>query len=286
MNILKTLLTASLVTVLSFSIVPVSAGSPLDSKTFVEPLDGATVAEIQLEIGLAEVHLAAGDPAELIRVESRYDARNIEPVMKVEREGDRVYVLVESKEVKKLRGRGDSDDSYRITISPACVVMLKGELGLGDNSFDFTGLQISRLELEVGLAKTSVELQEANPVRAEEIDIESGLGRFKGTNLGYLRFDRFEFSGGLGSAEIDLSGFEGKGEMVIDVGLGNLELFLPENVGVRLHHEKNFLSNVNFDRFEKIEEGLYQSEGFDTKEHRVDIELNVGLGNASIKWKK
>ncbi|MDP8207549.1 MAG: LiaF-related protein [Candidatus Electryonea clarkiae] len=255
------------------------------SKKLIEELGSVKSAEIQIELGLAEVDIKPGVSNQLISLDAYYDLDYVDPVLEVERDGDHAYILIKTNDLKKFKNRNNSEDKYSIKLSPSPELNLMLEIGLGDNELDLSNLKIKRLSVEAGLSGTSLVVENPNQVRADRITIESGLGEFSSDHLGFLRFDRFDFSGGLGSAEVDLRGFEGEADVNLEVGLGSIELILPRNVGVRLDYEESFLSSVDFEDFEKVGKGRYESEGYDQKQHHLYIDLSVGLGSADIRWK-
>ncbi|MCB2198090.1 cell wall-active antibiotics response protein [bacterium] len=251
------------------------------------PLDGVKSAEVTVELGLAEFTLKAGDPKTLAQFDAIYDARYTQPDFKYERDGDRAFVLIETKDVKKWKRKEEDrqEAEYRVYLSPEPELDIKCEVGLGDNELDLTGLKVNRVDLESGLAETDIIVAKPNSIRTRVIKIESGLGELNTDHLGNLRFDRLSLEGGLGSSDLDLRGFEGEGEVVISVGMGDCTLILPESVGVRLIHEESFMSSVDTRGFTKVGGDRYESQGYDSKESHLLIELEVGMGTVDIEWR-
>ncbi len=256
-----------------------------EKKTFKEPLGSVKTAEVQIELGLAEVIVRPCSDDNLAILNAEYDPEHVEPFFEVERKGDKAYVQIGMDDRKEWKKRKDSDDLFDVQLSTVPEMLIKCEVGLGDNAFDLTGMKIKKLDMEAGLSETEIVLREANPVRVGKIKIESGLGEFNTDHLGYLRFDTMEFEGGLGSAKLDLRGYEGEGELYAAVGLGSIEIILPKNVGVRLMYEQNFLSDVDADGFVKVGKGRYESKDYESKKDKLHLELEIGLGDADIYWK-
>ena len=251
------------------------------------PLDGVKSAEVTVELGLAEFTLKSGDPKTLAQFDAIYDARFTQPSFSVERNGDRAYVLIETRDVKKWKHKDEDrqEAEYRVYLSPDPEIDLKCEVGLGDNELDLTGLKINRLNLESGLAETDIIVANPNAIRTKEVSIESGLGELNTDHLGNLKFDRLSLEGGLGSCDLDLRGFEGDAEVVISVGMGDCNLILPESVGVRLVYEESFMSSVDTRGFMKIDDDRYESKDYDSKDSHLLIELEVGMGSVDIEWR-
>ncbi len=257
------------------------------TKTFSEPLGDVKAAEVQIELGLAEIDVAPGPKDELASISAQFNPEYTEPVLDVERDGDNAYIMIEAKEIKKRRGLAskDVDDEYSITLNPDIPIQLRAEFGVCETDVDLSGMTIERLVLESGVSETDVVLSAPNQTRARLVRIETGVSEFNSEGFGYLHFDRLEFDGGVGASVLDFQGYQGDGIVEISVGLGDLNIIIPDNVGVRLYYEKSFLASVDLKRFDRVGNDSYESEDYDKKEHHLEIDLEVGLGAVDFKWK-
>ncbi len=252
-----------------------------------EPLDSIEVAEVQIEIGLAEFQLSAGNADALVSVDARYLEEYYEPELRVDRSGNEAFVYIASDEKRNVRTRDldDADQRYDVLLNPDVEFSLRCEIGLGDNTFDLTDLKIRRFVLEAGLSETNITVDEPNAIEATTVKIESGLGELNTSYLGNLRFEELEYDGGLGEATIDLRGFEGEAEVSCSVGLGSLTLIIPEDVGVRLSYEPSFFSSVDLNGFERVRRGRYENDAWETSDSHIYMDLDVGMGSVDIRWR-
>ncbi|MBZ0265150.1 hypothetical protein K8I28_10810 [bacterium] len=251
---------------------------------FEEPLGNTEKAEIQFELSMAETELRAGNKDYLIQIVGIYDSHFFKPILDVERSGKTAFVLFEIDEVKKWGDHDDMENQYEILFNPDIELKLKGELGLAENSLDLTNLKIARLDLESGLAETSIKLSKSNAIRAERVELEIGLGELNTDHFGYIRFDRLKVDVGMGAAELDLRGFDGEGEAQFNVGMGSIELIISRDVGVRAYAENNFLSSIDLDEMRLVDEDTYESHDYESKSSHLILELEVGMGSIELEW--
>ncbi len=272
---------------LGFSLTDAAWGGDYETRTFSESKGDIQFAEIQVEMGLAEITLAAGSGDDLASLKAYYDPEYTEPILDVERDGDKAYVRIETKDRKKRRGFGSKnvDDEYDILLNTETVLQIRAEFGVCESELDLTNLQIERLEIETGVAETKVVLSAPNSLRAQEVKLAAGVSEVETEYLGYLRFDRLSYDGGVGSGVLDFRGFEGEAEVEISVGVGDVEVLLPHDVGVRIYYKKSFLAGVDMDDFDEVRKDVYESEGYDSKSNHIEIDLNVGLGEVDFRWK-
>ena len=160
---------------------------------------------------------------------------------------------------------------------------LKMDFGLGEANLDLSGLSITDLDMDCGLSDVKISMDTPNPVSCRRLSISSGLGDFNASNLGNLKPHEFELEVGLGSATIDLTGdisndFNGD----IEVGLGSLDLILPNNVNIRLEVEDTFLSSVDVEGLVK-KNGVWVSREWDKHLPTVELEVSVGLGSVDVE---
>lgn len=267
-------------------VVPVSARE-VDT-TWVEPLGSVEVADLTINLGLLEFNLQPGDKDLLVKVHAIYESRLFEPEWKVDRFGKRAKIVLEMEsddndfDFDDLR---DIDNRYDVVLGPVPEYDIAFNLGLSEGYLDLTGLKITGLSFETGLSDTHVEVREPNQVETEYVSIETGLGEFTTEYLGNLRFKKLTFEGGMGSADLDLRGFEGRARMELTVGMGSIDLTIPKSVGVELDYEKNFFSSVSLKGFKRVGPDLYESKDFDSKDSQLKIKADVGMGSIDIRWR-
>jgi predicted membrane protein len=146
------------------------------------------------------------------------------------------------------------------------------------------GMNITDMNLSNGLSSTELNFSEPVKKAVQELELETGLGKFRAKNLGNAKFEELSFDCGLGSATLDFHGESAeRSEVSVDVGLGSVTLILPEKLGVRIEAEKSFLSGLSLDSDFRQKDGYYYTENWNSAEKRMHIELSVGLGSISVE---
>ncbi|MEA1980261.1 MAG: LiaF-related protein, partial [candidate division Zixibacteria bacterium] len=163
------------------------------------------------------------------------------------------------------------------------------DIGACDAEFDFGGIALEYLEIDVGAAKGTFEFSKPNPIRLSEINIDAGASSIEMKSMGNANFDELNFSGGVGSFEIDLRGeYQGESRVDIEIGLGSAEIVVPKGLPVRIETEgNNWLSSIDFhnEDLDEIDDDLYESSDFDDSDDRLIISIEVGLGSVDLYWK-
>jgi hypothetical protein len=177
-----------------------------------------------------------------------------------------------------------SNSKLRVAFGNSIPLSLKINAGVGDARLSLSSLKISRLDFESGVGEAKISSYELNPISCEYIKLKNGIGRFEAVGLGYLNFRNFEFDGGVGGASLDFSGeWKQNADIRIQVGVGEVNVRMPREIGVKVDSPKNFLSGVHLDGFSK-QDSYYYSENYDRASIRVSIRVTTGIGGLSINW--
>ncbi|HEB84140.1 MAG TPA: hypothetical protein ENI92_03975 [Bacteroidetes bacterium] len=271
-------------------IATAAAAGEIETYSAAEPLKGARESRVDLEIGLSRLVLKAGDEETLIRIDGRYFEEYDKPEFTVRRDEESAEISFSfgSREEKdeKLNWKNNKRQVFNFELNPIVETWLNMDFGLGKADLDLTRLKLHRFTLDAGLGDMSIAVDEANPVRAREVNISTGLGSFESDHLGNLQFDHLKLESGLGDMDVDLRGFTGEADVDIAIGLGSLRLILPEGLGVRIHYDKSFLADVTLTGLDKVHKGVYETDNWDTAQSKVVIDLSVGLGSVDVDWKR
>jgi len=119
-----------------------------------------------------------------------------------------------------------------------------------------------------------------------DLNLDSGSGSCD-FDLTDLQISDLMIDSGSGSIDLSLpsgSTFEGD----IDSGSGAVEIILPEGVGMRVVLDSGSGSFRPDDRFqlvsgERDDDGVWETENFDTAEHTIMLEIDQGSGSITIR---
>lgn len=242
-------------------------------------------AEIRFAVGSLEV--AAESPTKLYSVDLEYDKANFQPEVRYEplAAGDSGRLVVKLEGNNKIGFRNEADrNRLRLGLSDSVPINLSVNNGVGRARLSLSRLQVARLELETGVGGTKITSYEPNPIACERIRIHSGVGGVDAVGLGNLNFRELEFEGGVGGADLDLTGqWKRDAEIRIQVGVGGVSLRMPRDLGVEVQAEKHFLSGFRLDGFVK-RDNRYYSENYDKAKIRVLLQVSTGIGGFSLRW--
>lgn len=256
--------------------------------TKVDP-DGAKKVEVVVELAAGVFYITPADMSEVAIVEVEYDSRRVECVVDYEVRGSTGRLFLESNLLRK-RNIDTEDNRWEVMLSDRYPMTLEIEVGACDAEFDLGGLPLTELIVQIGAASGEIDFSEPNPERLEEIDIEAGAASLTLLNIGNANFEIFSFEGGAGSFELDFRGeYSGVSEISIEIGLGSAEIVLPKDIPVHIETgEAGWFSTVDFhnDDLDEIDDGVYESEGFDDASVRIYMEIDVSLGSIDVYFKR
>ncbi|MDX1646102.1 MAG: hypothetical protein R3304_03065 [Longimicrobiales bacterium] len=235
---------------------------------------------VTVEYGAGVFSVRSTDEGLLYRMNLKYDEDRFEPVADLA--GDRLRLGIESV------GRGidiDSREAGELDLELARGVPMDLDLKFGavEADLDLGGLALRDLDLSTGASESRVDVSEPNPVRMETATFEVGAADFTVRNLGNLNADRIQIDAGVGALTVGLEGrWQRDARLGIDMGLGSLELRVPEGLGVRLRKD-SFLTSLDSEGLIKRGD-VYESPDFDDADHRVVIDLDAAFGSVSVVW--
>lgn len=114
-------------------------------------------------------------------------------------------------------------------------------------------------------------------------DINLGIG------AGDLKFDfsdykveNLEIETGAASVDVTLSDLLEKTDVEVSSGVAKVVLRIPENVGCRVRMD-GALNSKDFEGFDKVSSGKWETGNFDTASKRINIDMNSGLSSIRIE---
>lgn len=113
------------------------------------------------------------------------------------------------------------------------------------------------------------------------LEVEAGASDAH-LDLSDLQVKRLRLQTGASAVEVTMPSAAGQTKASIEAGAASVRLHVPEGVAARIR-AKGGLSEIKIDRnrFPRGPQG-YQSPDFDSAEHRVEIDLQTGVGSVEI----
>jgi hypothetical protein len=195
-------------------------------------------------------------------------------------------LVIRSEEESSFWDRSDKEHrEWMIELTDRVPLSLSFKLGAGEGELDLTGLQLHDIKISTGASAVRLTCDEPNRIRANTIDIESGVSKLTAQNLCNTNFRRMRFSGGVGTYVLDFGGrLMTDAEVTIEVGLGAVTVYLPEDVPTRIKHDDSWFSSFDLDHdFLKKSKGMYESAAFGISTTRLVIAIESGLGSVKVR---
>jgi hypothetical protein len=240
---------------------------------------------VKIDLGGGTIDLGKNDTGDILDAEMECDPEEVD--IDYHRSGDRGKLYL-GREPEHGHVDWDTEDNYfRLEFTDRIPIDFDMDIGACEAEFDFTGLKINSLTLDLGASSTQIAFKKPSPERISKVSIDVGASELEIKGLGNANFDKLSFDGGLGDFTLDFSGeLKHKADVEIDVGMGSLTILLPENIGVRIRKEGSFLSSfsIDEDEFEEVESDVYESENFGKTEGELIFDIEVGLGSVEIEY--
>ena len=238
---------------------------------------------VRVNYGAGVLKLRRGEAGLLYRAMFRFDEDWALP--SAEYRNGRLDVDLSMREHRSLNfGRRSSEASLELELSPEVPLDIELDFGAGRAELDLTGLPIRQLEVNTGASESVLRIDEPNPEPMESAAITVGAADLRVLGVGNLNTREVTVKAGLGSVVLELDGDWPRYALLsVEMGLGALEIRVPESLGVRLRHQSSFLASVDLDRL--VKDGkVYHSVNWDSADRQVEIEISAALGSIDLVW--
>ena len=248
--------------------------------TMSRQLQGNDAVRVFVEYGAGHFSVRSVDEGLLYRMNLRYDEDNFEPV--ADFSGDRLRLGIEGTR-RNMNLKGGRSGALELELARGVPMELDLEFGAVRADIDLGGLALTDLHLSTGASESLVDVSEPNSALMASATFEVGAAQFTARQLGNLNAERIQIDAGVGSITLGLDGrWQRDARIGIDMGLGSLELRVPEGLGVRLRKD-SFLTALDSEGLVK-RGNVYESLDFDDAERRIVIDLDAAFGSVAVVW--
>jgi hypothetical protein len=238
-------------------VVPV--GDTVTGQDISQPLDGAEFASIRIDSSVGE-----------LTVESLSDNENLieGTILSVERETIRQSYELEGDEITyrlhsdwepgssvSFPGRSTPRLSWDLALTEEIPLDLNISLGVGESDLDLSDLQVTEIDLNIGVGQTTVEL----PAGEYNARIEGGVGQ-----------------------TIVTLPDEGQITLKVDGGVGEIVIYIPEGMAAKINVDRG-ISGLNVPSGYIQSDDNYISPDFDEADNYIELHIDQGIGNISIR---
>jgi hypothetical protein len=242
---------------------------------------------VKIDLGGGIIELERNNTGNILDADIEYDPDQVDVDIDYHKIGDGGKLYLSSKSEDQHFDLDTDDNYWHLEFTDRVPIDFEIDVGACEAEFDFTGLKINNLDIDLGASSTEINFKKPNPERISYINIDAGASKLKIKGLGNANFDKLSFDGGVGDFTLDFRGeLRHKAYVDIDVGLGSLTVLLPENIGVRIRKEDSFLSSfsIDEDEFREVESNVYESENFGKTEGELIFDIEIGLGSVEIEY--
>ena len=239
------------------------------------PLQDAESAAVEIIFGAGELDVEAGASDQLFSGDFRYNVAEWEPEVAYE---DGVLTIEQgSTDAEWGVPSGSTRNEWKLTFSPEIPLEMEVKVGAGKGDLDFTGLQLTGLDLDLGAGDFELLFDEPNEAEMDRFVLNAGASRLEVFGLGYASPEEIVVQGGVGDITLDFTGtWSRSADVRITAGVGAVTLHLPDDVGVRVEVEGG-LSSVDASGLDR-EGDAYVNDAFGEAEVELRIHVTTGIG--------
>lgn len=267
--------------------------SPLDAAivqnsqtvTTSQKLEDTDEKRVSIEFSAGRLAIRPVDEGLLYRLKLRYKKDYFEPVTDLS--GNRLHLGVERIR-KGFRGifnwnSSGGGNEFDLELTREVPMDLHINFGAGSAELDLGGLALTGLEFNTGASESRIKVSAPNREQILKAQFNVGAADFQLEQLGNLNAEDIEINAGMGSFEISLDGSWQRDALIsIDMGIGSLELHVPEDLGFQLR-KNSFLTSLDGVRNLVKEGNAYYSLNWDEADRNVTVDLDGALGSVTVR---
>jgi hypothetical protein len=278
----RTLLTSAACGVVAvLGLAPAASAQSWRTVTMSRQLSGESQLDVEVNYGAGRFTVRPNDEGLLYDMELRYDEDVFEPV--ADFDGRRLELGVDNVGHNIHVGKGKSQGEMNLSLARGVPMDLTLEFGAVRAQLDLGGLALTDLDLSTGASESTLDVSELNSRRIRSASLEVGAADFTARHLGNLNADHIDVDAGVGKVSLWLNGeWQRDATVSIDMGLGKLELRIPEGLGIRLTKD-SFLTSLDSEGLVKRGDSYYSLD-WDEATRKVSIDLDAAFGTVDVIW--
>lgn len=263
----------------------------LEDKLYAKayPLEDERELKINIEIGLSKFIIGSGksDYVYSYEIVRSSKAENPENKIKYKIIDNVGYLDIKSHEESSIKLDNFRSEEWVLNFTDKIPISFDIEIGAGKGTLDFTNLKVKDLNISAGAGSVKIMFNKPNPQVIENINIESGVSRFRAYNLSNANFNYLKFSGGLGSYELDFSGkLEKEVDVDVEIGMGTVAISIPKYIGVKITREENWLSSFDIDDEIEGKNLEYTTQNYYDVKGKINFRIKSGVGTVKVRLLK
>jgi hypothetical protein len=240
--------------------------------------------DLQLDFSAGVIDLFPADIPDFAKIDIFYTPRSVRYNIEKSMRGDRCVIDLAS-ERRHNWFDDESDNEWKVQLSRKNPMSLDMNIGACEARIDLGGIPLTDLRMDIGAAEMELDFSEPNPVLLKELSVDCGASSLTITRLAMANARSMSFDIGAGSCEIDLRGqIKGEIEIEISVGVGSMDVILPQGVALMVEGDDEWLSSLDFRGLDLNEthRGTWETDNYERATDRILITADVSMGSISI----
>ncbi len=174
---------------------------------------------------------------------------------------------------------GDIENQWDLRLSSVLPIDLTIEGGASENTYDFSGLQLTSLNIVQGASDTTIRFDSPNPILMQDFSFKTGASSAKIYGLGNANFTYMDLSCGAGDYTLDFEGTLSQDSTVdIKSGVSNIAIIIPANMNATVNNQGT-VSNINTQGTWLVQDETYKTM---TEGPMLTINLDMAVGNVNL----
>lgn len=174
---------------------------------------------------------------------------------------------------------GNIKNHWELGLSTVLPLDLTIEGGASENTFDFSGLRLTQLNIVQGASDTTIRFDTPNPVLMQDFIFKTGASSAKIYGLGNANFVSMNMSCGAGDYTLDFGGSLAQDSTVdIKSGMSNITIIIPADMNATINNQGT-VSNINTQGTWLVQNETYQTMVVGPT---LTINLDMAVGNVNL----
>ncbi len=246
-------------------------------------LSGEKSVEVKIEFGAGELRIGKTRGKMLLDADLEYPEEKLQPVVEYSKDGSIGQLKLSMKGKDDQIRWKDFKNTWDLRFTEKIPLSFDVQMGANKAGLDFSGLRVTRLNIQTGASKTLISFNRLNKEVMEELKLTVGAAKLRAEGLGNANFKQMRFQGGVGTYTLDFKGhLRQKARVDISMGLGQLTLLIPQEVGTKIDASEVSLCAFSVGGFEK-QGKIYTNKNYGETEAELVIHLECGLGSINIE---
>jgi hypothetical protein len=245
------------------------------------PLGETTSAAVDILFGAGELEMSAGDTDDLFLGTFLYNVDEWKPQVSYE---DGKLIIQQGYDEESWGWPGDEGvrNEWDLRFSPEAVLDIDIRTGAGQGDLDLTGLQIEKLDVDLGAGDFTLSFHEPNTAEMSRFTLDAGATRLEINGIGNASPEEMVVQGGAGEITLDLTGdWAHSADIEVRAGFGELNLLLPDDVGVKVDVTGG-LANIETSGLRRSDDA-YVNDAYGEVELELTIAVTTGVGQVNLE---